>query len=97
MQSWYSHLSYPFNAVCLVLCGVGSALASSHVLGFPQRCLVLEKVLVILLVKGSKVRNNPSSHIDDITPHSVRIIILILYDSYFIENAIEAQRSQVTA
>lgn len=38
----------------------------SHVLGFSQWCLVHEELLVVL-VRGSEVRNYPCHHVGDLT------------------------------
>lgn len=65
-----SCFSYTSNAVCLGLpgAGLGELEPHLHVQGFSQWCLVLEE-LVVVLVKGSEVRNYLCYHLGDSTPH----------------------------
>ena len=39
----------------------------SLILGFSQWCLVLEEMLVVLLVRGSEVRNDLYNHLGAVT------------------------------
>lgn len=57
------YFSYPSNAVCLV-----SVVLQPHActLGFSQRCLILESLLVVL-VRESEVRNDLCCHLGVVT------------------------------
>ena len=74
--SMCSHSSYPFNAVCLGLQGTGGPSALPHVLGSFQWCLVFEWMLVVLLVRRSKLRDDLDGHLGDDTLNNP---VLIMY------------------
>lgn len=64
-----SCFSYTCNAIYLGLCGKAGVLQPHpHVLGFSQWCLVLKRLLVLL--GGSKIRNNLCCHSGDVTPNT---------------------------
>lgn len=69
VQSACSCPSYPCNAVHLGFCGAGGVLQPhSQVLGFFQQSLVREELLVIVLMRGSLVRNDLCCYLGDVSP-----------------------------
>lgn len=67
MSSMCSSFSCPPNAACVGLCGTGGVLQPHpRVFGFSPWCLVLEYLLVILLMRGSKLRNDLCCHLGDL-------------------------------